>query len=87
MFKISDYLNNILEREFKILLEEAEKEEKNKFKCYTCKWFESHESSFGVVEKCKYVKKSKRNSRMFPPISRETFEVKEKCNNYSPHDL
>ena len=55
-----------------------------KYCCYTCKYYESCNTSIGLIEKCNYKKENISNRRDFSSwkLRRESFSPKKSCVNY-----
>lgn len=80
--KVSDWVREILEREIISKRKAEYKKLCKKYKCYTCKYYEQFEASFGTLEKCKYVKPIVTIADRFKSRRDDDFEVKTKCENY-----
>lgn len=85
-FRISDWTKNMLVREFQEQVKEelkAEEEEKKKYKCYTCEYFEEIKTPLGTIEKCNKPREENGFRRFRMLTERESiFEPKKECNYY-----
>jgi len=53
LLDMPEWTRNMVEREFTLSQEEKRKQLIKKYKCYTCKYFEEHETSLGIFRECK----------------------------------
>lgn len=76
--KISDWTKEMLDRDF--LADQAAQMEKLRktYKCYTCKWFEMHDTSIGLYTECN----RPRDKRSWSTHRRGDFKIKKQCKNY-----
>lgn len=88
--KVSDWTKKMLERDLANEQEEAYRKLCRKYKCYTCRYMHTHETSFGDISECTYhpedtssASSKGRERRPDWKLRREAFHPKTRCKNYS----
>ena len=82
LLNVSDWTKNILELEFASTVNKELEDNKNKYKCLTCKYYEEKHTSFGTILKCNVPKS--RYDRIFDRGTLESW--KKKCKDYVKGD-
>lgn len=81
---LPEYKMKILQHAYDMQLEKERKALEEKYKCYTCKYYEAWEGSFGYHESCKAPSdtslKHRREFRL--KRSENIFTLKEECDKY-----
>ena len=82
--KVSDWTRQRLENTYATEQTKQWEELCKKYRCYTCKYYESCDTDIGLLEKCNYKKENSNSRRDFSSwkTRREAFSPKKSCVNY-----